>query len=368
MKNHISVMIEKVISIAIDVIHFIGKLLQTQASLSAENIFLRKQLALYKERKQKPHRANNEERLVLVLLSKLFNWKNALVIVQPETFIKWHRTAFKRFWSLKCKRGRPSLSKDVRLLIKQMAKENSTWGEERIADELLLKIGLEVSPRTVRKHMPKSNGKGNSDNKPSQTWSTFIHNHMHQIIACDFMTVVSIHFKIYYVFVVIELGTRKIVHYNVTQHPNAQWAIQQFRETIHPDNEYKYLIHDNDSIFSKAVDRSVENMNVKVVKTAIHAPKMNAFCERVIGTIRRECLDHMIPLSEKHLHAILKQWIKYYNEGRPHMSLGPGIPNAPPDNIVPLSEHRHKIPDGYQVAKEPILGGLHHEYSFKKAA
>ena len=243
--------------------------------------------------------------------------------------------------------------------------DNPIWGEDDIANELLLKLGIKVSPRTVGKYMPKSdNGDGNK--KSGQTWSTFIQNHMHQIIACDFMTVVSINFKVYYVFIVIELGTRRIIHYNVTQHPNERWVIQQFREAIHPDNTYKYLIHDRDTIFSKAVDRSVKNTGIKVLKTAIRVSKMNAFCERVIGTIRRECLDHVLPLTENHLRCILKQWLHHFNTGRPHMSLGPGISNAPPGTVVPLAAFRHHLPEDCCAVNKLILGGLHHEYSLKK--
>ena len=341
--NKIINVFSTLVTISTDILRLIGGLFHTRAALMAENIFLRKQLAMYKERKHKPHMADNATRYVMVLMSKLFDWKNALIIVQPDTFIKWHRKGFKLFWRYKCQNGRPSLPKNIRLLIKQMTVDNPLWGEERIANELLLKLGIQVSPRTVRKYMPKSDN-GDSNKQSGQTWSTFIHNHMDQIIACDFMTVVTVSFRVYYVFVVIELGTRKIIHYNITQHPNEQWVTQQFREAIHPDNTYKYQIHDRDAIFSKVIDRSMKNMGIKDLKSAVRAPKMNAFCERVIGTIRRKCTDHVLPFTENHLRSILKQWMSHYNTDRPHMSLGPGIPHAPPSVIMPLSGYRHQLP------------------------
>ena len=245
------------------------------------------------------------------------------------------------------------------------ARDNPLWGEERIAAELLLKLGIRVSPRTVRKYMPK---RPEGRQQTGQRWSTFVRNHAKEIVACDFMTTVPARFQVLYIFVVIEIESRKILHLNVTAHPTAEWTVQQFRETFPWEHDYRWLIHDRDSIFSKALDESVEAMDLKVLKTPRRAPRANAFCERVNGTIRRECLDHVIPLGERHLRRILKEWVAHYNRGRPHSSLGPGLPDPPAELPVPLQAQRHQLPDGATVSRKPVLGGLHHEYQLDLAA
>ncbi len=254
---------------------------------------------------------------------------------------------------------------ELRRHIAEMARDNPLWGEERIASELLLKLGLRVSPRTVRKYMPK---RPKGRRRTGQRWSTFVRNHAKEIVACDFMTAVTARFQFLYIFVVIEIESRRILHFNVTANPTAEWTIQQFRETFPWDHDYSWLIHDRDSIFSKALDASVEAMGLKVLKTPRRAPRANAFCERVNGTIRRECLDYLIPLGETHLRRILKEWFEHYNRGRPHSSLGPGLPEPSDEVPVPLQPERHKLPDGARVERKPVLGGLHHEYRLDLAA
>jgi transposase InsO family protein len=170
------------------------------------------------------------------------------------------------------------------------------------------------------------------------------------------------------VFVVIEHASRRLIHVNVTAHPNAQWALQQFREAIPADHTYRILIHDRDSIFSKEVDQSVRHMGLHLIKTPARMPVANAICERVIGTMRRECLDFMIPLNERHLCGILKAWVSYYNESRPHMSLGPGIPQPSSSLPVSLQAHRHRIPTDKRVMARPVLNGLHHQYRLEQHA
>ena len=241
------------------------------------------------------------------------------MLVKPGTFLRWHRTAFKRFWRWRSrKRGRPALPSNIRVLIRQMASENPTWGEERIANELSLKLGIRVSPRTVGRYLTRGHPRGSSD----QRWSTFVQNHAKSIVACDFFVSVTVSFRIVYVFVAIEVGSRRILHFNVIQHPTAEWTTQQFREFLAFDHPYRYVIHDRDAIFSSALDTSLTGFGVRVLRTPVRAPKANAFCERLIGTIRRECLDFLIPLGEGHLKRILGAWIVHYNRGRPHSSLG----------------------------------------------
>jgi putative transposase len=287
-----------------------------------------------------------------------------LTIVKPDTLIRWHRKGFQLFWRWKSRpRGRPPLPADLRRLIEVMAKANRTWGEERIASELLLKLGIRVSPRTVRRYMPA--GRAPGDGTRSQRWSTFVRNHASAVLACDFFVAITASFRVFYVFVVLEVGTRRILHWNVTDHPGADWTAQQFRMVIAGDEPHRFLSHDHDSIYSEAVDRTVAAMGLTVLKTPVRSPQANAFCERVIGTIRRECLDWMIPLNERHLRRVLKQWVAHYNRGRPHASLGPGIPDGP-DHAPMLSGHQ--IRDDHRVVAAPILGGLHNEYRLEPRA
>lgn len=301
----------------------------------------------------------------LMALAKFFDWRDALVVVKPETFIKWHRIAFRRFWRWKSRRrGRPPLPRDIRELIRRMTRENPTWGEERIADELTLKLGLRLSPRTVRKYLADDRPDGGAS---LQRWSTFVQNHAKAIVAFDFFISVTAAFRVIYVFVAMEIGSRRILHVNVTDHPNAEWTTQQLREFLAFDHPYKFVIHDRDNIFSAAVDEALKGFGVRGLRTPIRAPKANAYCERLIGTIRRECLDFLIPINERHLKTILNEYLIHYNRGRPHSALGPGFPE-PSQAKVPASVHRHKLPDGHRVVSKAILGGLHHEYRLEKEA
>lgn len=214
---------------------------RSRAALKAENLFLRKQLVLYLERKAKPRRAHDATRLTLALLSTLFAWKEALVIVRLETLIRWHRKGFQLFWRCKPKpHGRPRVPADLRELISEMAGSNPTWGEARIAAEFLLKLGIGLSPRTVRRYMPEDWGSGNG--LSSQRWTTFVRNHAQAILACDFFVTVTANFRMLYVFVIMEVGTRRIAHANVTAHPTAAWTLQQFREVITGEQAQHFLI------------------------------------------------------------------------------------------------------------------------------
>jgi putative transposase len=244
-----------------------------------------------------------------------------------------------------------------------MAGANRTWGEERIASELLVKLGIRVSPRTVRRYM--RSGSGPKHGPGSQAWSTFVRNHARSVLTCDFFVSVTAGFKLLYVFVIMEVGSRRILHWNITEHPTADWTTQQFRMVVSGESSHRFVLHDHDSIYSEGVDRKLETMGLTVVKTPVRAPQANAFCERLIGTIRRECLDFVIPLSERHVRTVLSEWVPHYNRGRPHASLGPGIPDAP-DVASVVSGHR--ILDGHRVIAKSILAGLHHEYLLEQAA
>jgi transposase InsO family protein len=274
-----------------DGVLFFRLLLRSRTSLSAEVLFLRKQLAFYEERQVQPRRLNDSARFSLIVWSRLCNWKEALVIVKPETLIGWHRKGFQLFWKGKSQAGRPRIPENIRKLIVQMAKENPTWGQARVASELSVKLGIYVSPRTVRAYWPLEPERRGNGRTSSQNWRTFVRNHAQSIVACDFLVVVTARFRTLYVFLLMEVGTRRIVHCNVTAHPTAAWTLQQLREAIPNDHSYRFLVHDRDSIFSAEVDQQLKAFGLQVLHTPARAPKANAYCERLVGSVRRECLD-----------------------------------------------------------------------------
>ncbi len=348
------------LQLLIDAAAFARLLLRPRGAIAAENLFLRKQLAMYRQRGVKPRRPDVAARVSLVVLSMCFDWRDALAVVTPRTLMRWHRIGFRLFWRWKVKQGRPPIPAELRVLIRRMANENPTWGEERIANELLLKLGLRVSPRTVRKYMPK---RPKGVPRGDQRWLTFVRNHAQAIVACDFCVAVTATFQLLYVFVVLEHGSRRVLHTNVTRHPTAHWTLQQLREAIPSDHPYRYLIHDRDNIFSAEPDTSVANLRLKVLRTPYRAPQANAHCERLLGSLRRECLDFVIPLGEGNLRRVVKEWAAYYNSSRPHMSLGPGVPDPPASIPAVLQSTRHRIRDGSEVIARSVLGGLHHDYA-----
>ena len=287
-------------------IQFLQLALCSRAALSAEVLFLRKQLAFYQEHQISPRKLTPAARFSLLLWSRFFNWREALIIVKPETLIGWHRKGFRLWWRWKSRLGRPRIPADLRQLIVRMVRENPTWGEERVAAELSVKLGILVSPRTVRAYWPQGTTPKGSRRSSSQHWRSFVRNHAKAIVAADFLVAITAGFRVLYVLVVMEVGSRRIVHCNVTAHPTAAWTLQQFRESVASDHAYRFLIHDRDSIFSAQFDNELKAFGLKVLRTPVQEPKANAYCERLMGTIRRECLDYVIPLSEKHLRTILR--------------------------------------------------------------
>jgi putative transposase len=308
-----------IVGVITDVLKLGALFLRSSAAMRAENLVLRRQLARYIERGIKPRRVDHPTRVSPSVFFRLFSWRDAIVIVRPSTIIRWHRLGWRIFWRRKCRAGRPAIAPALRALIRRMATENSLWGEERIASELLVKLGIRVSPRTVRKYMPKPLA---SQPRDDQRCSTFLKNQAKAILACDLFVAVTATFRLFYVFVVIEHGSRRLVSVGVTVHPSADWTLQQLREVVGFHDTHRYLIHDRDSIFAKHLDDSIKALGLSVLKSPPRSLKANAICERVIGTIRRECLDWLIPMSEAHLRAILKVWVEHYNGGRPHSSLG----------------------------------------------
>jgi len=351
-----------------ELLHFLLSLLRARAALSAENLFLRKQLAFYQERQVEPRRLDKLTRICLVLWSRLFNWREALVVVKPATLIRWHRRAFQLFWRWKSRGGRPRLPKNIRQLIAEMVRENPTWGQVQVSEELALKLGIYVSPRTVRAYWPREPLRSGPREANSQHWKTFIRNHARSVLACDFFVAVSVRFQLLYVLVVMEIGTRRILHCNVTAHPTAVWTGHQLREAIPSDHIYRFLIHDRDNAFCGEVDAQVSAFGLRVLRTPVHAPQANAYCERLIGTFRRECLDYVIPLNERHLRGILREFMDHYNRGRPHSALGPGIPEPAGTPLFAPKGRGHSLPPDTRIYKKSVLGGLHHEYGLERIA
>jgi putative transposase len=326
---------------------FLGRLLASRANLLVENLALRQQLAVLRRTSKRP-KLRKRDRFFWIWLSRLWSsWKSSLVIVQPETVIRWHRRGFRWYWRRKSrvKAGRPRVDAELRQLIRRMSRENPTWGAPRILSELQL-LGYVVAESTVTKYMarqPKS---------PSPTWRSFLKNHAGQIVAIDFFTVPTVAFHILYVFIVLSHDRRKIIHFNATANPTAQWTAHQVRQAFPEESAPRFLIRDNDGIYGQAFRRQLEVMGIEDVRTAYRSPWQNAYAERVIGSIRRDCLDHMIILTENHLRKVLAEYVDYYNTVRPHLSLDR---NAPiPRNVDP--------PEAGEVVVTPILGGLHHHY------
>ena len=327
--------------------------LVSRLSLTAENLALRQQVAIYHQSVKRP-KLRPRDRLFWVLLSRLWsNWQSALAIVQPETVIKWHRQAFKLYWRWKSragKSGRPRIQPEIRDLIRRMSRENPLWGAPRILSELLLP-GHQVAERTVAKYMVRIR------KPPSQTWRTFLANHVSDIAACDFFTVPTATFRVLYVFLILRHDRRQVVHFNVTEHPYAEWAAQQVVDAFPYDDIPRFLLRDRDDIYNEYFQTRVDDMGIEEVPTAPKSPWQNPYCERMIGSIRRDCLDHVIVLNERHLYHILSDYFAYYHQARPHLSLDRNSPV--PRRVEPPSEG--------QVVAIPQVGRLHHRYTRRAA-
>jgi len=308
---------------------------------------LRQQLIVQQRNIKRP-KLRNQDRFFWYILSQLWNdWKSTLVIVKPETITNWQRQGFKIYWRWKSrsKLGRPRVSKEIRDLIILRARENPTWGAPRIHPELRL-LGYDIVESTISKYIVKT------PKPPSQTWKTFLKNHVHQIASIDFFTVPTVTFQILYCFIILKHEQRKIVHFNITTNPTAQWTAQQIKEAFPYDQSPKYLLRDRDAIYSQLFQYKVKNMGIHEVVTAPKSPWQNPFVERLIGSIRRECLDHVIVLNQRHLHKILSSYLNYYFNARTHLSLEKNSPI--PRKIESKSQGK--------VIAIPQVGGLHHLY------
>ncbi len=325
--------------------------LKNKRELAMENLALRQQLAVYKRNAKRPKLTNADRGFWMALMRWWPKWREALIIVKPETVIFWHRKGFRLFWAWKSRHrgGRPKTDAEVRALVRQMAEQNH-WGATRIHGELL-KLGYDVSQATVSRYMPKRR------KPPSQTWRTFLDNHVNSLASIDFFVVPTATFRILFGFVVLLHDRRKVVHFNVTANPTAQWTAQQLIEAYPYYTATQYKFRDRDSVYGANFVTRVKGMGIEEVLTAPKSPWQNPYVERLIGSIRRECLDQVIVLGENHLRRILKSYFVYYHEARTHLSLGKDTP----------ARRETEPPELGKVVALPMVGGLHHRYTRRAA-
>ena len=336
-------------SLILSLLRTLRRRAHSRAPLELEVLALRHQLHVLQRTRPRPFRLSKMDRCLWVVLSRLWTgWRTSLVIVKPETVIAWHRRGFRLWWTWKSRRrlmGRPTVPTDVRVLIRTMAQANPRWGAPRIHGELL-KLGIDVCQATVAKYL------GRRRRPPSQTWRTFLRNHVGQIVAADFFVVPTATDRLLFVLVLLAHDRRRIRHIAVTAHPTAEWTAQQLREAFPWDEAPRYLLHDRDHAFGR-LGITAKAMGIEKVLTAPRAPWQNAFVERFIGSARRECVDHVIVFNEAGLHRLMTLYRSYYEQSRTHLSLDKDAPIPRP--IDPLTEGR--------IVAIPQVGGLHHRYA-----
>ena len=334
----------------------LSSIFRSRAALALENLALRHQIGVLQRSARKRPKLTAWDRLLWICLSHLWrDWRSALAIVKPETVVAWHRAGFRLFWTWKVRRGqpgRPVILREIRDLIHKMCRENPAWGAPRIHGELL-KLGIDIGESSVSKYMYMVR----CHKPPSQTWRTFLENHAKQLVSIDFFTVPTIRFQVLYVFLVLAHDRRRILHFNVTAHPTAEWTGQQLREAFPFEQLPRYLLRDHDAIFGNDFREQVRDMGICEVLSLPRSPWQRAYVERVIGSIRRECLDHVIVFRENSLRRILNSYFDYYHRSRTHLSLEKDSPE--PRAIQP--------PEMGSVVAVPQVGGLHHRYERRAA-
>src|ERR1700693_5607691 len=319
---------------------------KSKSRLEAENAALRHQLIVLRRKVRGRAQLSNNDRWFFVQLYRWFPWiLEVVAILRPETLVRWHRDAFRRYWRWKSRSrgGRPQIETELRALIRQMSVENFLWGAPRIHGELL-KLGFEIAQSSVAKYMVKRCG------PPSQGWRTFLRNHTPDIAAMDLFVVPTIGFKLLYGFVIIRLDRRDLVWIGVTTNPTAEWVARQITEAFPRDGAPRYMIRDRDRIYGAVVTRRLRAMGIRDKPIAPASPWQNSFAERLIGSIRRECLDHIIEIGRAACRWILKNYADYYNGVRTHRSLNKDAP-------VPRQVQRTGV-----IISRAILGGLHRQY------
>lgn len=323
-------------------------LLRPRLSLQLEIVALRHQLAVYKRSNRRP-RIRPADRILWSWMSRHWSrWRQVLIFVRPTTVTAWQRKRFRDHWSKLSRRskpGRPSVPQEVIALIRKISSANARWGSPRIVGELK-KLGIEVPKSTVEKYRVRHR------KPPSPTWKAFLKNHVSELVSIDFFTVPTVGFKVLFVLLVLAHDRRRVVHFNVTENPTAHWTAQQIIEAFPWDSAPKYLLRDRHAIYGNAFDSRVQSMGIEQVLSAPRSPWQNPYVERLIGSIRRDCLDHVIVLGERHLRRTLTAYFDYYHRWRTHLSLDMDCPDPRP--VHP--------PDRGAVVAFPDVGGLHHHY------
>jgi putative transposase len=334
----------------------VADLSRSKAELIAENMFLRQQVIVLERQEAHPQLKPRDRQVLVLLASWLPRWREALMIVKPDTLIGWHRQGFRLYWRRKsrAKQGRPPITSETIQLIEEMAINNRTWRAKRIQGELL-KLGIRVSAETVRKYLRRAR-RVLPPSRAGQTWATFLHNHAGETWACDFVQAYDVFFRAIFVYFIIELGTRRVVQYGVTRAPSDVWVAQQVREATPYEERPRFLIRDSDKKYGACFTRVAEDRGIDVIRTPVRAPKANAVCERFIGSVRRECLDHLFILNERQLYRLIGEYVAYFNHARPHQGIHQRIPDPPEAPVSGVEPSRQRIV-GYSV-----LGGLHHDY------
>ncbi len=327
---------------------FFRVFITSRSAIAAENLALRHQLGILQRSVKRP-RLRQLDRILWVWLSLfLENLRSCLIVVKPDTVVRWHRDGFRLYWRWKSrgKPGRPKIDAEIRRLIRRMSRENTTWGSPRIQSELAL-LGHTLDQSTVAKYMCRHH------KPPSQTWRTFLTNHIGDLAAIDFFVVPTVRFQLLYCLVVLRHDRRRVVHFNVSAHPTARWTGQQIVEAFPFDEAPRFMVRDRDGIYGHDFRERVRHMSIEEVVIAYRSPWQSPYVERLIGSIRRECVDRVIVLNEAHLRRILTSYFAYYHEARTHLSLER---NAPLPRRV---EH----PSEGKVIAIPQVGGLHHRYT-----
>jgi len=328
------------------------RLVYSRKELLLENLALRQQLAALKRRRPKPRLSALDRVFWVVARWFWLGWKQALVLVTPETVIRWHRAGFRLYWAWLSRHriafGRKRISKELRELIFQMVADNPTWGAPRIHGELQM-LGFDVSERTVSRWVQRAP----RDPEPGNRWRAFLRNHREAIAAMDFFTVPTVTFGVLYGFFIIAHDRRRILHFNVTRYPTEAWVVQQLREAFPYDSATRYLVFDRDTKFGSDVIAAVRSLGCKPIRTSFRSPWQNGVAERWVGSCRRDLLDHVIALSERHLKRLLSDYVCYYHEDRTHL----GLAKATPLRREAASTHEAK-----HVLSRSRLGGLHHRY------
>jgi putative transposase len=337
-----------VITLALHLFRLLPFLVGTNRQLALENLALRQQLAVYQRTAPRP-RLHTMDRLFWAGLARVWTgWRRALVFVSPDTVLRWQRRHFREYWTRLSRRptgGRPRINTEIAALVRKMAAANPLWGAPRIHGGLL-KLGIDVAERTVSRLMPKRRF------QPSQTWRTFLANHIGDLVSIDFFTVPTARLRILFVLVVLAHHRRRVVHFNVTEHPTAHWTAQQLVDAFPDDSAPAYLLRDRDRVYGQPFRHRAKGMGIKEVLTAPHSPWQNPFAERLIGSIRRECLNHVLVLGERHLRRILTRYFAYYHRARTHLALAKDTPDVRPI----------EFPEAGQIVQLPEVGGLHHRY------